>query len=151
MDTGEEVHLDTNKDRVHDLDDNPAFLAACPKTKFSIARAPVTPNERIWSPEKVECLIYRAESGQYVHGYTVDGCKTKGSKAYQLADPLKKAEMMAVDMRRSRRGILSPRSVSFALARLMQSSLRVHPWEGSKVFPPKMGKLTRKTRARDMT
>ena len=28
---------------------------------------------------------------------------TKGSKAYKLEDPLKKAEMMAVDMRRSRR------------------------------------------------
>ena len=103
MDTGEGIHLDTNKDRIQDLEDNPALLTACPNTNLSLARGPMTPRERIWSPEKVECLAYRSESGQYVHGNTVDGCMTKGFKAYKLEDPLKKAEMMAVNMRRSRR------------------------------------------------
>ena len=103
MDTGEGIHLDTNKDRIQDLDDNPALLTACPNSNLSIARAPVTPSEIIWFSEQVECLTYRTDSGQYAYDNTVDGCITKGPKAHKLEDPLKKAEMMAVDMRRSRR------------------------------------------------
>ena len=37
-------------------------------------------------------------SGQYVHGNTENERMTKCSKAFKLEDPLKKAEMMAVDM-----------------------------------------------------